>query len=141
MRGAQAAKIPALHRTGKTLTDGLAGDIDLLTDHKVIRRQLGTRVNHVVARHAELNEFAFRSNLGLGKVTAHRLGCALGLGSSDTELQRRITVTVFRPLRNDLTAVHVQHGDRQVGAVFGEDPGHPELLGYETSAHGSTLRV
>ena len=36
VRGAKTAKVPALHRTGKTFTDGHASNVDFLTRNKMV---------------------------------------------------------------------------------------------------------
>src|ERR1700733_9880386 len=54
MGGAQAAKVPALHRPGESLADRHAGDVDILPDGEVVGGNLRSDRDHLGLADAEL---------------------------------------------------------------------------------------
>ena len=118
----------ALHRTGKTLTDGCARHVDVLTREVVIRDDFLTDVQHRVRIHAELSDLALGFHGSSGKMTAHRLARPLGLGRTGTELDGGIAVALSSPLGHDLQLVELENGYGNLAPVFHEQPGHPDLF-------------
>ena len=76
VRRAQAAEVPALHRTGKTLTDRDAGDVNFLTRNEMVSLNFSADFRQI-ARDAEFAQLALRRNAGFRKLAAQRLGRAL----------------------------------------------------------------
>ena len=84
MRCTQTTEVVALHRTGKTLTDRLADDVDILTGDIVISSDLNAWLQYIVSGNTEFSHFTLRLNLCFGKVAA--LGFVRALNFSSTEL-------------------------------------------------------
>ena len=101
--------------------------------------QLGADLQHRVLGDAELDELLLRLDLGLGEVTAHRLGHVLHLGLAVAELHRGVLVLLFRADGDNLQLIHLQNGDGHVLSRVVEDAGHADLLGDETATHGLFL--
>ena len=137
VRGTQTAEVPALHGTGKALTNARAANVDLLAADEVVGRQLCAHVDQVAFRHAEFHQLLARGNPSLGEVAAHRLRSVLGLGVAEAHLHGAVAIAFFGLLGNDLTAVHFQHGYRLMRAVFGEEAHHAHFLCDQSGAHGS----
>jgi hypothetical protein len=70
VRGAQAAEVPALHGALETLALRGAGDVDELTRHEVLSRDLRPDVDQVVGADAEFLKLALRFNVGHSEVLA-----------------------------------------------------------------------
>src|SRR4051812_28509454 len=68
-------------------------------------------------------------------MAALRLCHVLDLGRADPELERGVAVPPLGALRHHLAIVDAQHGHRDVVALAGEHPGHPELLRDQTGPH------
>src|SRR6202043_1413059 len=66
----QAGEIPALHAAGKALAGRSAGDVDILTDDEMIRRDLGADRDQPVVVDAELGELALGLDLSDGEMAA-----------------------------------------------------------------------
>ena len=128
MSGTQATEVPALHRTGKSLTDCCAADINKLAHNKVVRRDFGTNRQELVFRHAEFSNLHFRFNFGYGKTSAFCTRHILDLGPANAELHGRIAVLVLRPMRDNLTAIELQNSHRDVLTGVCKDAGHTDLL-------------
>src|SRR6201991_1781927 len=133
--GAQAAEIPALHAAGKTLTDRGAGDVDELTDHEMVRLNLGANRDQRVFRHTELGDLPLGFDLGHRKLAALRLRQIDGLAGTRTELQRDVTVLLGRAVAQHLAIAQLQHGHRDMFAGLCKDPRHPDLLCDHSGAH------
>ena len=129
MRCTQTTEIMALHRTGKTLTDRLADNINELTGDIVISSDLNAWFQYIVSGNTEFSHFTLRLNLCFGKVAALGFIRALDFRSTSTELHCRITVFFVRADCHDLAILELQHRYRHLGAVFGEDTGHTHLAG------------
>ena len=56
-----------------------------------------------------------------------------------TELNGGVAVLLLRAHRDDLDGVELQHGDRDVASVLGEQAGHAHLLCDHTRTHGLFL--
>src|SRR5579883_2406525 len=137
--GLETTEIPAHHRAGEAAADRGADDVDELAWHEVARHQLGTDLEHGVLGDPELDQLLLRLDLGLGEVTAHRLGHVLHLGLAVAELDGRVLVLLFRADGDDLELVDLQNGDGHMLSRVGEDAGHADLLGDETATHGLFL--
>src|ERR1700684_3444323 len=61
---AEAGGIPALHAAGKTLAGRSAGDVDILADDKMIRRDLGADRDQAVVVDTKFGELALGLDLG-----------------------------------------------------------------------------
>src|SRR6202011_6017750 len=133
--GAKSAEIPALHATGKTLTDRRAGDIDELADHEMIGLDFSADRDQRVFRDAELGDLALRLDLGDSELAAFRLRQINGLAGARSELQRDVTVLLGRAVTQHLTIAKLQHGDRDMLAGLRKDPRHPDLLCDHSGAH------
>src|SRR5438045_5500848 len=141
MRRAQPAEIPALHAAGKALAYAGAGHINILPGDEMRRGDLGTDIDKRVLGDAKLGELCFRLDLGFSEMAALGLSDILDLGGADPELQRGVAVRLLRALGDDLTIGDAQHGYRDVVALAGEYPGHPELLRNETGPHHDPLEL
>ena len=128
----QAAEIPALHGAGEALAGARPGHVDELTDDEMIRRDLGADRQQRVFLDAKFGELQLRLDLRDRKPAALGLRHILDLGAADPELDGGIAVAILGPVRDDLTAVELQHGDRHMFASVGEDAGHAELLRDDT---------
>src|SRR5690606_31652399 len=62
---AKTTEVPALHGAGKTLTDGRALNVNLLTNQEVLSGKLRTHIHQIVSRHAELGQNRLGLNLSL----------------------------------------------------------------------------
>jgi len=118
--GAQAAEIPALHAACKALADRGAGDVDILADEEVVRRDLGADRDHRIIADAELGDRALRLDLGDGETAALGLADVLHLAGAGAELQRDVAVLFLAAMRHDLALRKTQHSDRHVLAGIGE---------------------
>src|SRR6185437_11426477 len=134
--GLEAVEVPAHHRAGETAADRGADDVDELAGHEVARHQFGADLEHGVLGDAELDELLLRLDLGLGEVTAHRLGHVLDLGLAVAELDCGVLVLLFRADGDNLQLIHLQNGDGHVLPGVVEDAGHADFLGDETATHG-----
>src|ERR1700734_4030946 len=114
--GAEAGEIPALHTAGKTFAGRSTGDVDILTDDKMVRRDLGTHRNKGVVIDAEFGELALGLDLGDREVAAVGFGRRLHLALAGAELKRDV-------------------------AVLGEETRHPDLLCENSGAHLSLLHA
>ena len=128
MGGAQAAEVPALHRTGEALADRHAGHVDELADREMVGGDLGADRDQLVLGDAELGELHLRLDIGDREAAALGLGDVLDLGAADAELKRGVAVLLLRAMRDDLAALDLEDGDRHVIARIGEDAGHAQLL-------------
>ena len=128
------------HGTGKALTDGNAGGINMLAFNKMIGGEFCADINHIFRRHAKLGQTTLWLNLGARKMPARGFGGALDLGETRTQLNRGVAVLVRRALGHNLTAVKFQHRDRHVLARFREQAGHPHFLNYQSGTHGYVSR-
>ena len=135
MRGAQTAKVPAFHATGKTLADRRAGNIDKLADNEVVSGNFGADGDERVFADAELGELALGLDLGNGKMPALGLADRVRAAFAGAELERDIAVLVLGAVTNDLTIAQLQHGDRNMLAGVREHPRHPHLLCDHTGTH------
>ena len=82
----QAAEIMALHRTGKTFTDGSACRVNLLTFDKMRGRKLCAHINQIISADAEFSDATLGFDFGFGEMTAHGTACALHFGKTRPEL-------------------------------------------------------
>ncbi len=139
MRGAQTAKVVTLHRTGKTFTDRGAGNIHELTFKVMVSRDFLAHVDHGIGVHTELRHFTLGRHIGRGKVTAHGLACAFCLGRACAQLNSGVTVLIGGALGNNLQAVELKNGHRNLLAVFLKDTGHPDLFCDNTRAQHNLL--
>ena len=135
VRGTQTAEVPALHRTGKTFTDGEALHVDLLTSYEVVSRQFGTHVQQTILVHAELGDVCFGFNLSLRESFALRLGRIFGLLNASAQLESDVAVTLHGTLADDLAAVELEYSNRHVCTIIGEHAGHTQLFGDHARAH------
>jgi hypothetical protein len=138
--GAQPLETPALHGAGEALADAGAAHIDVLADHEMIDRKRGAGLEQRVLAHPELGEPSLGRHLGLGEVTAHRLGHGLGLGATDAELHRGVAIPVGAPGGHHLAVLDPQHAHGHMAALGVEQPGHAELLGEDSGTHGLSPR-
>src|SRR5262249_51711019 len=90
VRRFQTGEIPALHYALEALTDGLAGNIDILARHEMAGENLGANLEERIFRHAEFCDFGFGLHFALGEMTAQRFGGILRLARADAELNGRI---------------------------------------------------
>jgi hypothetical protein len=103
VRRAQTSETPTLHRTGKTLTLCVPGDIDLLPSNEVIRTDRGAdRDKPVFTFDAELSNALLQADFGLGKMLTLWLVDILLLGFARTELDSKIAIAVSGTVRNNL---------------------------------------
>src|SRR5580700_3060269 len=70
----QAGEIPALHAAGKALAGRSTGNVDILADDEMIRRDLGADRDQPVVVDPELGELALGLDLGDREVAAVGLG-------------------------------------------------------------------
>ena len=132
--GLKAGEVPALHATGEALALGGAADIDLLAGAEMRGGQGRTWLQQRIRGNPEFHQLLLRLNLRFCVVASLRLRNVLHLRLAQTDLDSRIAILLFRALGDDLHLVQVQHGDRHMGAVILEYPGHTKLLGQETGA-------
>lgn len=125
---AATAEMVALDDTLEPLTGRSAGDVDLLAGDEVVNRQLGTDIQEVVRRNAELGNLGLRLHGGGGEMTAHGLRRVLDLGKPDAELNSGIAVLFLRTLCDDLAALHAENGNGDMLAGIIVDAGHSHLL-------------
>src|ERR1700722_15290085 len=135
MACAQAGEIPALHAAGKALAGRSAGDVDILTDEEMIRRDLGADRDQPVVVDAELGELALGLDLGDREVAAVRLGGALHLALAGAELQRDVAVLVLGAMGDDLAIAEAEHRHRHMLTGLGEEARHPDLLCEHSGTH------
>src|SRR6476620_42036 len=128
MGGAQPAEVPAFHAAGKPLADRGAGHVDELTDDEMIGSDFRADRDQVALLHPELRELAFRLDLGRGEMATRRLGQVLGLAHAGAQLQRHVTILLFRAVGDDLTIGKPQHRDRHMLAGLGKYASHPHFL-------------
>src|SRR3954467_3916558 len=133
--GAQTAEVPALHTAGKTLADRSTGDVDELTDDKVVGQDLGADGDHLIRGDAEFLDLPLRLDLGDRELAALRLGHVHGLAAARTKLERDITVFLFGAVAYDLAIAELQHGHGDMFAGLCKDPRHPDLLCDHSGAH------
>src|SRR5258705_150400 len=128
VRSAQSAEIPPLHAAGEALADRGAGDVDELTDHEVIGRDLGADRNQLLLLDAEFGDLALGLDLGDRKMAALGLADIVDLARARAELNGDIAVLVLGAVRDDLAIGQAQHRHRHMLAGIGKDSGHPDLL-------------
>src|SRR3984885_11361934 len=126
--GAQAAKVPALHRAGETLADRHTRDIDILSNSEVVGGDLRSDRDHLVLFDAELREPHLRLDMGDGEAAALGLRHVLHLGLADAKLKRGIAVLFLGAVRDHLAALYLENGDRHVVPCVCKDAGHAQLL-------------
>src|SRR5690606_38594405 len=137
--GAHPAEAPALHRTGNSLALRMAGDVDVLPGHEVLGAdRRADREETVLAVDAEFGDLLLQRHLRLGEMLALRLGDVLLLGFARADLDSDVSVTIGSAMRNHLTILQRQNGDRHVAAVLLEQARHPGFLGGHACAHGPT---
>src|SRR5215471_5764881 len=119
--GAQSSEIMALHRTGKSLADTGAGDIDILPGDEMRGGNLGSHFEQRILGDAELCEPRLGLYLGLREMATKRLRYVLGLGGTHTKLHRGIPVLLLSSHGDDLAIIDLEHRHRDVVSVFGED--------------------
>jgi hypothetical protein len=105
----------------------------------MLRRERSPDIDKRISINAELNQLHLRLNLSLGKVATLSLGDILGLGNANAELKGGVTVLILSPLGDNLTAVNLKHGNRNMYSVLSEEAGHAEFLGNETGTHRLVL--
>ena len=96
-------------------------------------------VDQVFLGHAEFRDLALGRDRCLGEMTAHRSGRALCFRNAGAQLDGSITVAGGGALIDDLKAVELQNGHRNLTAVFQEQPGHAQFLGDNTSTQHHPL--
>ena len=141
MGGAQTAEVPALHAALKTLTDGIAGDIDELPGDEVIRRQDHSGCEQCVFRHPELSDTGFRLDLGFTEMTTLGLRGILCFLDATAKLDRDVTVAICSALRHHLTILKRKHRYRHVATIVLEQTGHAHFLRDHASAHDLFLSL
>ncbi len=124
-----------LHGAGEAFTDGSTHDIDTLTINEMVRKNLGSDIDHRVRAHPKLGELTLRLDLRLGEMSAHLLAGPLNLGGANAKLKRGIAVALFVALSNDLTVIHLQHGDGNMNSLVREHPGHSDLASDQSTTH------
>jgi len=139
VRRPQAAEVVPLHRTGKTLTDRGTGDVHELACQIVVGGDFRAHIDQVVRRHAEFRDLALGRHIRLGEVAALRGSGPLGLGIARAQLDGGIAILLGGALCHDLQVVKLEHGHRNLRAVFQEQPGHAQLLCDNARAHGHAL--
>src|SRR3984957_3036398 len=130
MGGAQAAKVPALHRPGKPLADRHARNVNILPDGEVVGGDLRSDRDHLVLFDAELGEPHLRLDMGDGEAAPLGLRHVLHLGLADAKLKRGIAVLFLGAMRDHLAALDLENGDGHVVPCVREDAGHAQLLCY-----------
>src|SRR6185312_8997074 len=135
MGGPQTAEIPPLHAAGKTLADRGAGDVDELTDDKMVGLDLGADRDQRILAHAKFGKLALRLDLGERELAALGLRHVDGLAGARAELQRDVSVVLGRAMAQHLTIAQLQHGHGDMLAGLGKDPRHPDLLCDHSGAH------
>ena len=135
MGGAQTAEAPALHRAGKALALGDAGNVDQLAGDEMIGADVRADVEQRVLGDAELDDLRLGLDLGLAEGDALRLGDVLRLGRAGAELDGGVAVAVLFAAADDLQLVQLQDGDRHVPTVRLEQAGHSDLLRDHAGAH------
>src|SRR5690606_11333468 len=96
---------------------------------KIMRRDdFFAHGDQVFRGNPEFSDLAFGFDFGSGKVATHRSGDAADLGRTSAELDSGIAVLFDGPLCDDLQAVKLKHGHRDLTAVFHEKPGHADFL-------------
>src|SRR5580700_2848916 len=133
----QAGEIPALHAAGKALAGRSTGNVDILADDEMIRRDLGADRDQPVVVDPELGELALGLDLGDGEVAPVGLGGALYLALAGAELQRDIAVLVLGAVSDDLAIAQAKHRHRHMLACLGEEARHPDLLCEHSGTHVS----
>ncbi len=142
MRGAQTTKVPALHRTGKTLTDRDAGNVNFLTRNEMVSQDFSANFRQV-ARDAKFAQLALRCDAGFCELATQRLGRALGFLFADAENDSLVAVRAgdvatllglhgalfFSAHANNLAAIKRQDGDRHVAAALVKYACHANLAG------------
>ena len=138
MGRAQTAEAPALHRAGKALALGHAGDVDQLAGDEVIGADVRADVEQRVFGDAELGDLRLGLDLGLAEGGALRLGDILRLRLARAELDGGVAVTIHFTAADDLQLVQLQDGNRHVPTVRLEQAGHSDLLRDHAGAHDQT---
>ena len=141
VRCLKTGKIMPLHGAGEALADRDPGDIDSLAGHEMIGRDLVADIEHRVFADTELNQAAFRLYLGLGVMSAHRLGHVLGLGSSRAKLDGKVAIFLDGPNIDDLTAIDLQYRYGHMLPAFCKDAGHTQFLCDKSRTHCSVPRA
>jgi len=149
MSGAHAAEVPALHRTGETFTNCVAGNVDLLAWHEVVSQNFSANLRQI-ARNAEFLQLGFRRHAGFRELAAQGLVRALGFLFASTKDDSLVAVSagdfatllgcdralVFGAHANDLAAVKRQNRHGNVAAVFVKDTCHAQLAGQHAGTGG-----
>ena len=125
----------SLHRTGKTLTLGMTGNIDQLAGNEMIGRDFGADIKERILGDTEFDQTSLGLNLGLGELAALRLGHILDLGDARAELNSDIAIPIGFLARHDLVAFKGQNRNRYVPSVLLEQTGHPDFLSDHACAH------
>ena len=135
MGGPQAGKSVALHCPGESLTDGSANDVNELSFDKMVRGEFRAHVKDCILADPEFHQLALGFHFSRSEVTAHWFGHVLDLRLAHAKLHRRIAMALHGTPRNDLTVVHLQHGDRDMSARILEYARHSKLLGDDSGSH------
>ena len=114
-----------------------AGDCatDALTDHEMVCRDLGPNFNHVFRADPKLSHSLLWFHRRGREMSTHGARRILDLAQAGTELDGRVAVLVHRTLRDNLTVVELQHGDRNLLSAFHEDASHAQLLHDHSRTH------
>ncbi len=131
----------SLHRAGKAFTDGDPRGVDPLACQEMIRLKLVARCQQVFRINTEFRQLALRLHAGLREMTAHGLGGVFHLTLAQTQLHRSVAIGFLGAHGSDLQPVHLQHGDRHMGAIFRPDAGHAQFLSDNAGSHRSVPRV
>src|SRR4051794_1798809 len=133
--GAETAEAPALHRAGKALALGHAGNVDQLARNEVIGADMRANVEQRIVSDAEFDDANLGLDLGLAEGDALRLGDILRLRLASAELNCGIAIAVRFTAADDLQVVQLQDGNRHVPTVRLEQTGHSDLLRDHAGAH------
>src|SRR5215510_4137151 len=133
--GAQAAEIPALHRAGKALADGGAGDVDELPDNEMVGGDLSADRDQLFLLNAELGELALGLDLRGREIAAVGFVHVVALARARAKLNRHVAVLVLGAMRNHLAVGEAEHRHRHMLAAVGKDARHPDLLCDDPGAH------
>ena len=122
-------------RTGKTLADRGARDVDILACQVVVRGDFRAHIDQVVGADAEFGDLALGFHIRPGEVAAHAGRGPLGLGRACAKLDSRVAFPVSGALCHNLQVVELKNGHRNLLAVFQKQPGHAQLLCDNAGAH------
>ena len=124
----------------ETFTDRGARYVDVLAREIVVGGHFFAHGDHVFRIDPEFGDLPLRFDLGGREMAAHALGDPLGLGGASAQLNGGISVLFSGTGGDNLQAVELKNGHRDLLAVFHEQAGHAHLLGdYTRAQHRSAL--